>query len=102
MLSTRSIIIGIALAANAVIAAPTKAATTIQARGVIGHDAVAGFIEAVPDDPAGALMLKFNPLLKVTSGCVPFPAVDYLGNTGYVSNLTTVTHLYTCTDSLCL
>ncbi|KAK7908239.1 NPP1 domain protein [Apiospora marii] len=54
-----------------------SAAPVIEARGVIAHDAVVGFPQTVPSD------LKFQPFLKVENGCVPFPAVDASGNTGY-------------------
>lgn len=77
-MSTRSILLTLALTANAVIAAP------VEARDVIDHDAVVGFDETVPATTEGSLMLAFKPLLKVVNGCVPFPAVDADGNTRYV------------------
>lgn len=80
-MSTRSILLTLALTANAVIAAPTAAA--VEARDVIDHDAVVGFDETVPATTEGSLMLAFKPLLKVVNGCVPFPAVDAEGNTRY-------------------
>lgn len=79
MSTTRSVLLGLALAANFVIAAPTPAA--IQARGTISHSAVVGFAETVPDTVEGSLILTYKPLLKVANGCVPFPAVDANGNT---------------------
>ncbi|KAH9862663.1 hypothetical protein J1614_010756 [Plenodomus biglobosus] len=51
-------------------------------REVIGHGAVVGFPETVPDDLTGRLYLKYKPYLKVFTGCVPYPAVDAAGNTG--------------------
>lgn len=86
IMSTLSVLLGLALAANAVIAAPSPAA--IQARSVIGHDDVVGFAETVPSTTEGSLMLTYKPLLKVFNGCVPFPAVDASGNTGYAPVLT--------------
>lgn len=50
-------------------------------RGDIDHDAVVGFPQTVPDTTTGELMLKWQPLLYVVDGCVPFPAVDAEGNT---------------------
>lgn len=55
---------------------------------VINHDAVVGFPETVPDTTAGSLYLKYKPYLEVYNGCVPFPAVDADGNTGYSSPAT--------------
>lgn len=83
MMFSRFALLSIALAARAVIAAPVAA---IQARDVIGHADVVGFVETVPATTVGSLMLKYKPLLKVSNGCVPFPAVDAAGNTGYASN----------------
>ncbi|KAK7422119.1 hypothetical protein QQX98_001862 [Neonectria punicea] len=70
------LISGLAIAATAVSGA------AIAKRAVIAHDAVVGFAEAVPSTTAGALYLKYKPYLKVSNGCVPFPAVDASGNTG--------------------
>lgn len=53
----------------------------IHRRDEIAHDSVVGLPETVPDDDMGALYQKFQPFLKVDSGCVPFPAVDAEGNT---------------------
>lgn len=61
-----------------VIAAP------LEPRAVINHDAVVGFAQAVPSGSLGTALLKFKPWLYVVNGCVPFPAVDAAGNTGYV------------------
>lgn len=44
-----------------------------------------GFAEAVPSGTVGAVYEAYQPFLKVVNGCVPFPAVDSAGNTGYVS-----------------
>lgn len=71
----------LATAVSAVAAGP------LAARDVINHDAVVGFPQSVPNSNAGRNMLRFKPWLKVFSGCVPFPAVDQWGNTGYVSFL---------------
>lgn len=43
---------------------------------VIAHDAVKPFSENLT-----AVEIKFKPYLKITNGCVPFPAVDSAGNT---------------------
>ncbi|KAF5582676.1 NPP1 domain-containing protein [Fusarium pseudoanthophilum] len=59
-------------------------ASPIERRAVINHDAVVGFPQTVPSNTAGSLYLKYKPYLKVFNGCVPFPAVDSNGNTGYV------------------
>ncbi|MCY9377341.1 NPP1 family protein [Bacillus sp. T17B1] len=48
---------------------------------VIGHDKVVGFEEVVPTTVVQKVEKKFQPYLKVYSGCVPFPAVDAQGNT---------------------
>lgn len=80
-MSTRSVLLGLALAANAVVAAPASAPAAVEARDVIDHDAVVGFAETVPATTAGSLMLTYKPYLKVYNGCVPFPAVDADGNT---------------------
>lgn len=84
-MSTRSVLLGLALAAQSVLSAPAPAAAAspIEARAVIAHDAVVGFAETVPSTTEGTLILKYKPLLKVFNGCVPFPAVDADGNTGY-------------------
>jgi len=43
-------------------------AAVIQRRGVINHDAVVGFAQAVPDTPEGVAYLKFKPWLDVPHG----------------------------------
>lgn len=48
---------------------------------VIPHDQVVGFNEVTPSTTAQIAAKKFQPTLKVTTGCVPFPAVDAQGNT---------------------
>ncbi len=53
-------------------------------RAVISYDAVVGFPETVPSGVAGTLYLKYKPWLDVFNGCVPFPAVNAAGDTGYV------------------
>lgn len=82
-MSTRSVLLSLALTANAVVAAPTPTLAAIEARSTIAHDAVVGFSETVPSTTEGSLMLTYKPLLKVVNGCVPFPAVDADGNTRY-------------------
>ena len=53
-------------------------------RATIDHNAVVGFPQTVPSGIAGALYLKYKPWLEVYNGCVPFPAVNAAGDTGYV------------------
>ncbi len=48
---------------------------------VIPHTQVVGFQEVTPSTTAQLAAKKFQPTLKVTTGCVPFPAVDAQGNT---------------------
>lgn len=86
-MSIQSVLVGLVLTAVPVLGAPAlaQASTPLEARSVISHDAVVGFTEAVPDSVAGTLMLKYKPKLKVTNGCVPFPAVDAEGNTRFGS-----------------
>ncbi|CAI6282131.1 MULTISPECIES: NPP1 family protein [Bacillus] len=48
---------------------------------VIDHDKVVGFREVVPTTVTQKAAKRFQPYLKVYSGCVPFPAVDEKGNT---------------------
>lgn len=74
--------LGLLLAVTQVTALPFG--SSLFRRAVIAHDAVVGFSEAVPSGIEGTLMLKYKPWLKVFNGCVPFPAVDAAGNTGYV------------------
>lgn len=58
----------------------------LKARAVIAHDAVVGFAEAVPSGAVGNVYEAYQPFLYVVNGCVPFPAVNSAGNTGYVSH----------------
>jgi hypothetical protein len=60
----------------------TSLAAPLERRAVINHDAVVGFPQTVPSGTLGSLYLKYKPFLQVSSGCVPFPAVDGSGNTG--------------------
>lgn len=96
-MSTRSVLLGLALAAHAVMAAPASATADIQKREVLAYDAIVGFNETVPATAEGALMIKYKPLLKVIGGCVPFPAVDAAGNVGYAS-LEIGRHACSCTQ----
>ncbi|MCY8573922.1 NPP1 family protein, partial [Bacillus haynesii] len=48
---------------------------------VIDHDKVQGFSEVTPVTLSQKAAKRFQPFLKVASGCVPFPAVDAQGNT---------------------
>ncbi|MEK8132802.1 NPP1 family protein [Paenibacillus filicis] len=48
---------------------------------VIGHDQVTGFAEVTPTTTTQKAAKLFQPTLKVTTACVPFPAVDAQGNT---------------------
>lgn len=64
------------------LAIATGLGASIHRRGEIAHDAVKGFSQTVPPGTVGQLYLKYKPLLKVENGCVPFPAVDFSGNTG--------------------
>jgi hypothetical protein len=66
------------------LAASLATGSPVQKRAVIAHDAVVGFAETVPNTTAGKLYLAYKPHLKVVNGCVPFPAVDASGNTGFV------------------
>lgn len=84
-MSIRFILLSLALRAAPVFGLPAlaPAENPLETRSIISHDAVIGFNEAVPDTVAGNLMLKYKPKLKVTNGCVPFPAVDAEGNTRF-------------------
>lgn len=78
-----SVLVSSLAVASIVVASPTK---TVSKRAVIGHDEVVGFPETVPADALGAAYKAYQPLLKVAHGCVPFPAVDAKGDTGFVSS----------------
>jgi len=71
--------VGTTLVASYVDAVPLG----ITRRAVINHDAVVGFPQTVPSGIVGTLMLKYKPFLEVYNGCVPFPAVNSAGDTGY-------------------
>lgn len=69
------------LAGLAMAAVAAAAPNPVSAREVetLPHDKVKGF-----DEKAPAVVTKFKPYLKVSSGCVPYPAVDKDGKVGYV------------------
>lgn len=69
---------------QALVVATAVVASPVEKRAVIAHDAVVSFPETVPSGTLGSVYLAYQPLLKVNNGCVPFPAVDSSGNTGYV------------------
>lgn len=46
------------------------------------HDAVVSISQITPTGLNGTLYLTYQPRLKVVNGCVPFPAVDQLGQIG--------------------
>ncbi|BAB04114.1 NPP1 family protein [Halalkalibacterium halodurans] len=48
---------------------------------VIDHDKVVGFEEVTPTTITQKVAKRFQPYLTVSTGCVPFPAVDADGNT---------------------
>ncbi|KAL2812710.1 NPP1 domain protein [Aspergillus granulosus] len=81
-MSTRTLLLALAASAASMPVSTTITGTTpLISRDVIGHDAVVGFPETVPDSTLGQLYLAYQPYLYVESGCVPFPAVDAEGNT---------------------
>lgn len=80
LFNLQSLAVQLLAVASCVSALPTG----LDKRDVIGHDKVVGFAQAVPSGTVGTLMLKYKPYLKVFNGCVPFPAVDAAGNTGWV------------------
>lgn len=59
-------------------------ALPLDRRAPIASDQVVPFAQLVPSGSTGSLYLAYQPLLKVTNGCVPFPAVDAAGNTKLV------------------
>lgn len=77
-MSLRTALFGLAVMAGSALAAPAKLTT----RQIIDHDAVASFPETVPDSAVGKLITKYAPHLRVVDGCVPFPAVNSMGNIG--------------------
>lgn len=73
-------------------------ASSLAPRAVIDHDQVEGLPETVPNGIKGDVYKAYQPYLKVFEGCVPFPAVDAEGNTGYLTspfNLPPNCHKYT-------
>lgn len=77
-MSLRTALFSLTVMAGSAFAAPAK----LSSRQIIDHNAVASFPEAVPDSAAGKLMTKYAPHLRIADGCVPFPAVDSMGNIG--------------------
>lgn len=73
--------LSLSLLASTAIASPTP--SKIGTRAVIDSDAVVGFPETVPSGTVGTVYEAYQPYLYVVNGCVPFPAVDAEGNTGY-------------------
>ncbi|KAI9052946.1 hypothetical protein LZ554_003218 [Drepanopeziza brunnea f. sp. 'monogermtubi'] len=65
--------------AFAVVASPIA---ELNKRSVLAHDAVVSLPETVPIGPLGDLYRRYQPILMVAGGCVPFPAVDADGNVG--------------------
>lgn len=63
----------------------TAALPVVDRRAPIASDQVVSFTQLVPSGSTGQLYLAYQPLLKVTNGCVPFPAVDSVGNTKLVA-----------------
>lgn len=53
----------------------------VASAAVIGHDQVVGFTEVTPTTTTQIAAKLFQPTLKVTNGCLPFPAIDAQGNT---------------------
>lgn len=64
-----------------VAAAAAVNASPVERRAPIDSDKVVSFAETVPSGTTGSVYLAYKPFLKVTNGCVPFPAVDAAGNT---------------------
>lgn len=79
---SKSLQLSLSVLASTVIAIPTP--SQLESRAVIDSDAVVGFAETVPSGTVGTVYEAYKPFLKVVNGCVPFPAVDASGNTGYV------------------
>lgn len=77
-MSLRTALFSLAVMAGPAFAAPAKLTT----RQIIDHDAVASFPETVPHGAVGKLIIKYAPHLRIVDGCVPFPAVDSMGNIG--------------------
>lgn len=79
---SRSLQLSLSVLASTVVAIPTP--SQLESRAVIDSDAVVGFPETVPSGTVGTVYETYQPYLKIVNGCVPFPAVDASGNTGYV------------------
>ncbi|KAI3402066.1 hypothetical protein diail_4040 [Diaporthe ilicicola] len=77
-MSLRTTLFSLAIMAGSVFGAPTN----LTVRQIIDHDGVASFSEAVLDSAAGKLITKYAPYLRIANGCVPFQAVDSMGNIG--------------------
>lgn len=68
-------------------------------RADIPHSAFIGFPESVPNTTKGALMLEYQPYLKIIHGSVSFLAVDSDGNTSVDLGPTTGTPSNNCSHS---
>lgn len=79
---SKSLPLSLSLLASTAVAFP--APSQLESRAVISSDAVVGFPETVPSGTVGEVYEAYQPYLYVVNGCVPFPAVDASGNTGYV------------------
>lgn len=75
--------LALALAIKATSAAPleSSAASILEARDVIAHDAVTPFPETVQQGGFADVINKFKPFLHIAHGCQSYPAVDADGNT---------------------
>lgn len=56
-------------------------AVPLDRRAPIASDQVVPFTQLIPSGSTGQLYLAYQPFLLVSNGCVPFPAVDSVGNT---------------------
>ena len=66
---------------------PFLAALDLAHASSIDHDKVRPLPQTIPDGAQGELYLAYQPRLHVVNGCVPYPAVDADGNTGFVPPL---------------
>ena len=66
---------------------------SLSPRAVIAHDQVVGFPQTVPSGLNGQLYLKYKPYLEVSNGCVPFPAVNSVGDTRFVNSFPFYQHI---------
>ncbi|KAF4120921.1 necrosis and ethylene inducing peptide [Geosmithia morbida] len=74
--------LALSLAIKATSAAPVETSpSSLQARDVINHDAVATFPETVQAGGFADVIQKFKPFLHIAHGCQSYPAVDADGNT---------------------